>query len=100
PWPRRRAHHYRTARPVPADRRITTHYAEAVTAGYGALTVLHACTRSVGRGEVVAIVGPNGAGKSTLLHVLAGLLRPNSGSVRIDGVDVATLARTPLARRI
>ena len=79
---------------------MTTLYAEAVTAGYGARTVLHACTLSVGRGEVVAIVGPNGAGKSTLLRVLAGLLRPSSGSVRIDRVDVATLARPQLARRI
>jgi iron complex transport system ATP-binding protein len=79
---------------------MTTLYAEAVTAGYGTRTVLHACTLSVGRGEVVAIVGPNGAGKSTLLRVLAGLLGPSSGSVRIDGVDIATLARPQLARRI
>ena len=79
---------------------MTTLHADAVTAGYGARTVLHACTLSVGRGEVVAIVGPNGAGKSTLLRVLAGLLRPSSGAVRIDGVDVATLARPHLARRI
>ena len=79
---------------------MTTLHADAVTAGYGERTVLHASTLSVGRGEVVAIVGPNGAGKSTLLRVLAGLLRPSSGAVRIDGVDVATLGRTQLARRI
>ena len=75
-------------------------HAEAVTAGYGPRTVLHACTLSVPRGEVVAMVGPNGAGKSTLLRVLAGLLRPSRGSVRIDGVDVSTLARAELARRV
>jgi iron complex transport system ATP-binding protein len=79
---------------------MTTLNADAVTAGYGARTVLHACTLSVARGEVVAIVGPNGAGKSTLLRVLAGLLRPTSGAVRIDGVDIATLGRPELARRI
>jgi iron complex transport system ATP-binding protein len=79
---------------------LTTLHAESVAAGYAARTVLHGCTLTVGRGEVVAIVGPNGAGKSTLLRVLAGLLRPTSGSVRIDGVDVATLARPELARRI
>jgi iron complex transport system ATP-binding protein len=79
---------------------VTTLHADAVTAGYGARTVLQACTLSVGRGEVVAIVGPNGAGKSTLLRVLAGLLRPSAGSVRIDGVDIARLARAELARRI
>jgi iron complex transport system ATP-binding protein len=79
---------------------MTTLHADAVTAGYGERAVLHACTLAVARGEVVAIVGPNGAGKSTLLRALAGLLRPSSGSVRLDGVDIATLARRELARRI
>jgi iron complex transport system ATP-binding protein len=79
---------------------MTTLHADAVTAGYGERTVLHACTLRVARGDVVAIVGPNGAGKSTLLRALAGLLRPSSGSVRLDGVDIATLARRELARRI
>jgi iron complex transport system ATP-binding protein len=79
---------------------MTTLHADAVTAGYGDRAVLHACTLAVARGEVVAIVGPNGAGKSTLLRALAGLLRPSSGSVRLDGVDIATLARRELARRI
>jgi iron complex transport system ATP-binding protein len=79
---------------------VTTLQASAVTAGYGRRTVLHGCSLEVARGEVVAIVGPNGAGKSTLLRVLAGLLRPSAGSVRIDGTDIATLARSELARRI
>jgi iron complex transport system ATP-binding protein len=79
---------------------MTTLHAEAVAAGYGARPVLHGCTLPIARGEVVAIVGPNGAGKSTLLRVLAGLLRPTSGSVRIDGVDIATLGRRELARRV
>jgi ABC-type cobalamin/Fe3+-siderophores transport system ATPase subunit len=79
---------------------MTMLHADAVTAGYEARTVLHACTLSVARGEVVAIVGPNGAGKSTLLRVLAGLVRPSRGSVWIDGVDLAALARHEVARRI
>lgn len=79
---------------------MTTVHAEAVAAGYGVRTVLQGCTLSIARGEVVAIVGPNGAGKSTFLRVLAGLLRPNSGSVRLDGIDIATLTRGDLARRI
>jgi iron complex transport system ATP-binding protein len=79
---------------------MTTLLADAVTAGYGERAVLHACTLAIARGEVVAIVGPNGAGKSTLLRALAGLLRPSSGSVRLDGVDIASLARRELARRI
>ena len=79
---------------------MTALHADAVTAGYGARVVLHECTLAITRGEVVAIVGPNGAGKSTLLRALAGLLRPSSGSVRLDGVDIATLGRRELARRI
>jgi iron complex transport system ATP-binding protein len=79
---------------------MTTLRADAVSAGYGPRAVLRACTLSIARGDVVAIVGPNGAGKSTLLRALAGLLRPTSGSVRLDGVDIATLTRRHLARRI
>jgi branched-chain amino acid transport system ATP-binding protein len=54
-------------------------------AGYGDLTVLKGVSLHVERSEVVAIVGPNGAGKSTLLKAIAGLLRPQSGEVLLDG---------------
>lgn len=49
---------------------------------------------------MTAIVGPNGAGKSTLLRALAGLLRPRSGSVTLDGADIGALSRREIARRI
>jgi putative ABC transport system ATP-binding protein len=53
-------------------------------------------------GEYVAVMGESGAGKSTLLNLIAGLDRPDSGSVQIDGVDLGSLdddARTLLRRR-
>jgi putative ABC transport system ATP-binding protein len=64
--------------------------------------VLRRVSLEVQRGEYVAIVGESGVGKSTLLNVIAGLDRPDAGSVFLDGADVARLddaARTLLRRR-
>jgi len=64
--------------------------------------VLQDITLQVAAGEYVAIMGESGAGKSTLLNLIAGLDRPDSGTVLIDGVDLGTLdddGRTLLRRR-
>jgi iron complex transport system ATP-binding protein len=50
-------------------------------------------------GDFVAIIGPNGAGKSTLLSVLAGLVKPDSGTVALDGTSIQALPRVKLAQR-
>jgi putative ABC transport system ATP-binding protein len=52
---------------------------------------------TVEQGELVAIVGPSGSGKTTLLHIIGTLDRPTSGTVRIDGIDVAGLDDRQLA---
>jgi NitT/TauT family transport system ATP-binding protein len=61
---------------------------DAVTAKFGSLHAMGPTTLSVRRGEFLAIVGPSGCGKSTLLNMVAGTLRPSSGSVRYDGRPV------------
>ena len=59
-----------------------------ITAGYEGGTVLRDVTLTVPDQATVALLGPNGAGKTTLLRVASGLLKPYSGQILIDGVDV------------
>jgi heme exporter protein A len=55
---------------------------------FGAVVALADATLTVGAGEALLILGPNGAGKSTLLRLAAGLTRPTSGQVLVDGIDL------------
>jgi ABC-type branched-subunit amino acid transport system ATPase component len=71
---------------------------DAVSSGYGALTVLHDVSLTVGDGEAVAIVGANGAGKTTLVRTICGLMRARAGRVSKNGVDVTALPAHRLAR--
>jgi len=61
--------------------------------------VLENVSIEVRQGEVLALVGPNGAGKSTLLGVLSGELRPDSGSISLDGRPMHEFTPLELARR-
>jgi polar amino acid transport system ATP-binding protein len=64
-----------------------------VSASYGALPVLRGISLTVARGEIVSLIGPSGSGKSSVLRVLAGLLTPQGGVVRLDGQAVDTASR-------
>ena len=73
---------------------------EHVAFGYGERPVLDDVSLSVGRGELVAVLGPNGAGKTTLVRILAGLLAPARGQVRVAGLDPVTAPRRQVAQRL
>jgi ABC-2 type transport system ATP-binding protein len=61
-----------------------------LTKKYGLKPALHGLDLTLKTGEVFALLGPNGAGKTTTLKILAGLVRPTSGSARVSGFDVVT----------
>jgi len=59
-----------------------------LTKHYGTLVALDNVSLDIGSAEVFGLLGPNGAGKSTLLKTLVGILRPTSGTIRIDKIDI------------
>ena len=64
---------------------------------FGSLEVLKGIDLDIRKGEVVSIVGPSGAGKTTLLQIMGTLDKPDSGSVRLDGVAMESLSRKEMA---
>ncbi|MEU8685970.1 ABC transporter ATP-binding protein [Streptomyces sp. NPDC048611] len=75
--------------------------AEGLTKAYGATPALDGVEFAVHAGEVVAVMGPSGSGKSTLLHCLAGIVRPDTGTVRYGPHTLTALsdARRSALRR-
>lgn len=67
-------------------------------AGQNLVTILQTISFSIPAGQIVAIVGPSGSGKSTLLGLLAGLDRPTTGSIFIQGKDITSLNESEMAR--
>ncbi|HVA87489.1 MAG TPA: ABC transporter ATP-binding protein [Candidatus Saccharimonadales bacterium] len=86
--------------PPPGSRPLPLVAFDNVTIAYRDRIVLRGLTFDIRAGERIALVGPNGAGKSSLLRALTGLLRPQSGSVRLDGRNVVELDRLAVARRV
>ncbi len=72
-----------------------------VMAGYGAGLILRGIDLTVRTGKIMCLIGPNGSGKSTVLKTISGLLRPESGEVRLGGDEISRLSsRQRLGRGI
>ncbi|WP_019644049.1 ABC transporter ATP-binding protein [Novispirillum itersonii] len=74
----------------------------AETLGWGlrGRAILDGISLTVQAGEFVGLIGPNGSGKSSLLALLAGLRRPDHGTVRLDGIPLPAIPRRLLAQRL
>ena len=63
--------------------------AREVTKQFGGLRAVDGMSLRLGRGEMLGLIGPNGAGKTTLFNLLAGSLKPTSGSIHVGGADLS-----------
>jgi lipopolysaccharide export system ATP-binding protein len=82
--------------PVDPARQREGLFAVGIGKSFKGRPVLKGISLDVHRGEVVGLLGPNGAGKTTCFYAIVGLIRPDSGQIVLDGLDVTTL---PMYRR-
>jgi len=73
------------------------HLVKAYRRGGQTVPVLTDITLTIGAGDFTALMGPSGSGKSTLLNLIAGIDKPDSGSLRVDGLDITALSESELA---
>jgi putative ABC transport system ATP-binding protein len=66
--------------------------------GETAVHALNGCSLDVAYGDLTAVMGPSGSGKSTMMHILAGLDRPTSGTVQIEGEDITRMNDNELTK--
>ena len=71
--------------------------AKGYTRGGQFVPVLEGITLNIARGDFIALMGPSGSGKSTLLNLIAGIDKPDSGALRVDGEDITVLSEGELA---
>ena len=64
-----------------------------ISKSFGDVRAVRGISFSVEKGEIFGFLGPNGAGKTTTISMLSGLLKPDSGSITIDGMDMAASGR-------
>ncbi len=70
-----------------------------LTKRFGGLVAVRDMKLSIGAGEILGLIGPNGSGKSTVMKLIMGIEKPNAGSVRIEGVEVAGWPSHRVARQ-
>jgi ABC-2 type transport system ATP-binding protein len=63
-------------------------FAQGLVRRFGSVPAVRGIDLAVRRGEIFGLVGPDGAGKSTIMRMLAGVLRPDAGDIRLEGIDV------------
>jgi lipopolysaccharide export system ATP-binding protein len=73
--------------------------AENLKKFYGKREVVRDVSVEINGGEIVGLLGPNGAGKTTTFHIIMGLVTPDGGNVRIDGIDIGKFPMHKRARR-
>ena len=71
---------------------------EDIVKDYNNKNVINNISMSINPGEIIGLLGPNGAGKTTLFYIIMGLIRPNSGQIKLDGHDITKLAMYSRAR--
>lgn len=71
--------------------------AEGVSKKFGGVTAVRDVSLDVPRGAIVSVIGPNGAGKTSLLNMISGFYRPDTGSIRLEGRDIAWLRPSRIA---
>jgi branched-chain amino acid transport system ATP-binding protein len=69
-----------------------------LTRAFGGLVAVNDLGFSVARGEILGLLGPNGSGKTTALNLVSGVLRPDAGTIRFNGQDIAGLPSFRIAR--
>ncbi len=73
--------------------------AEKLSRNFGGIQAIDDLSFALNEGEIVALIGPNGAGKTTLVNLLTGVVKPSSGRIRFQGVDVTAQRPFESARR-
>jgi branched-chain amino acid transport system ATP-binding protein len=72
---------------------------EGVTKAFGGLVAVNGVSLAVSAGEILGLIGPNGSGKTTLLNLIAGTIRSDAGTIRMDGEDVTRMANHRRVRK-